>query len=361
MRTFFAVPAVLAVVASWAPVAADETLDNPAYQLVAAADLPVPQPQPQAKTSSERSEEAGGTSCMNGSCFKCPTLVARFSTLCMQRERPESVPIFSNPGGESLLDASQFHFDYRPGIDLSLISNRGCDRAVEVRYLWLDDSRSNAAFDFPAGNNATDTRPSSFFGSVAGGTANFHDQSELQTLEFNLRKHLEWLDLICGFRYVDFSDRIAGVYTFNDIPGAETQSWDARNNLYGIQVGAEAALWESRGGLRIDASVKAGLYDNQVRTHFLTNFVIGGSAFANAADDHFAFLGELGFTATYPLTCHMALRAGYQMLWLDGVALAGKQVPATGNINAVGEKVSRVDAASTVFYQGFTSGVEITW
>ncbi len=295
-------------------------------------------------------------------CCELPAFIAHVDAVYLQRERPSSVPIFNDPQGATLLDASNFSFDYRPGIDAGLIRNVGCDWSVELRYFWLDDSRADASFAFPTGVNFVQTNPVSFFdGGSAGGTGTCREQSELQFGELNLRRHFGCVDLLGGFRCVAFDDRLSGLYTFTGLPGVETQSWTAKNTLYGGQIGADAALWEGSRGLQIHASGSAGVYDNQVQTRFLTDFIAGNSAWANAADNHVALVGEIGITATYPITCHVALRGGYRMLWLDGVAVAGKQVPATGNINYPGVKTSYVDAASTVFYQGFSGGLEITW
>jgi len=284
----------------------------------------------------------------------------------MQRQRPTDVVIFSNPSGATLLDASQFSFGYQSGIDASLTCNYNCDYGIDFRYEWLGDSIADATFAVPIGiSSVNSTPPTTFGGGPAGGLGRYVYESGLQTAEVNLRKHFYWFDGLIGFRYANLSERLNCAYTFNGSPATETDTWTAHNNLYGLQIGADALLWENCSKqFCIDGYGKAGIYDNAEDAHLVSvvaNEPSAGTAFADANTAHAAFLGELGFTASYQVTCHVALRAGYQMLWLDGVAVAGKQVPATGNFNANGPATSHVDSASTVFYQGFNSGVELTW
>ena len=295
--------------------------------------------------------------------YAIPRIAASVNELYMQRHSPSDAVIFSGPSGATLLNASQFDFCYRPGIDASLTYNRNCDYGIDLRYEWLAESGADASFTFPAGVNHTNTTPPSYFGGGSGGAGHFDYQSGLQTAEVNLRKHFYWFDGLIGFRYADLGEGMNGAYTFHGLRGVETQSWNAQNNLYGLQVGADALLWQSCRGIRIDGYGKAGIYGNVEETQFQTNYIVGGSRFADADTTHAAFLGELGFTASWQLTRHLAWQTGYQMLWLDGVATAGKQVSATGSANPppLGATTSHVDSASTVFYQGFKSGLEVTW
>jgi hypothetical protein len=78
---------------------------------------------------------------------------------------------------------------------------------------------------------------------------------------------------------------------------------------------------------------------------------------AAASDNHAAFVGELGFTAVYQLSPHWSLRAGYQMLWLEGVAVAAEQVPAIDLLAGL----AAVDTTGSPFYHGANVGLEFVW
>ena len=281
----------------------------------------------------------------------------------MRRDRPRPQRIFLDPNGGALLDASSFGFSPQSGIDAGLIYNINCDRGIEARYLWIDDFDGRAAFDVPVGTNNVNTTPQSYFIGTAGTTADFHYLSKLQTVELNMRRHFCRYDFLYGFRYVDFHESLRGVYTQR--PLTETNTWGTdRNDMYGAQMGIDGVILGSPCGPRIEGIGKAGIYYNNIHTNFEARFfnTPGQSAYANAASSTAAFLGEIGLTAVYPINCHWSALAGYQMMWLSGVAVAGDQVPATGNFNNTnGVVASRVDADACVFLHGINVGMEARW
>ena len=69
-----------------------------------------------------------------------------------------------------------------------------------------------------------------------------------------------------------------------------------------------------------------------------------------------AILGEVGLTAKYRLTDHVAIRAGYQFMLLHGVALAPDQI-ATSDV--VTETTST--KLGSLITHGGTFGVEVFW
>jgi hypothetical protein len=307
--------------------------------------------------------EAGCAGALEQGCA-CPTLVGRVNAVYLWRDKPDSTDIFSSPNGAVLLNASDFDFSPRAGIDATLTYYRNCDTGFDVRYLWLDDYNANVAFTVPVGTSLLNTTPNSLF-IGSGFPADFRYLSKLQTVEVNLRKKLQRFDLLLGFRYADFHESLEGTYTSGAL--TETETWSAdRNSLYGFQTGAEAVLWKScSGAIRIDGFGKAGIYYNDIHTNFETRFFqsFDNPVTASAGTSQAAFLGELGINGAYQMTEHLSLRAGYQVLWLSGVATAGQQVPATANFNGSGGRTiaSSVDSGSSIFYHGFNVGVEVAW
>ena len=71
----------------------------------------------------------------------------------------------------------------------------------------------------------------------------------------------------------------------------------------------------------------------------------------SASTNHTAFIGELGLQARYQVTQGLALRAGYELLWLDGVAIAPAQYT----------NIQGIDSNATVFYHGATVGMEYSF
>jgi hypothetical protein len=159
---------------------------------------------------------------------------------------------------------------------------------------------------------------------------------------------------LAGFRFVEFDDSL--IVQFAPPGGAFTDVYeiDVNNHLYGVQIGAEAAIG-SVGLWQLDGWLKAGVYRNDADQS--TNMFIPITGSARARDDHTAFLGSVGLSAVRPVTASLAFRAGYQAMWLDGVALAPSQIAVTN----VQNNFAGVDINEGVFFHGVTIGLETTW
>ncbi len=99
------------------------------------------------------------------------------------------------------------------------------------------------------------------------------------------------------------------------------------NNLYGVQVGVDGKMLEL-GRLSLDGLMKIGLFDNnagQSTGVSLKKTVYPATATTNRA----AFASEAGVQVKYQISDSLALKAGYEALWLDGVALAPGQIQET--------------------------------
>ena len=83
----------------------------------------------------------------------------------------------------------------------------------------------------------------------------------------------------------------------------------------------------------------------------------------SASTNHAAFLGEIDLQCKYQVTKGLVLKAGYEAMWLQGVAFAPGQIPETQsriappiNVQALG-----VNCNSGVFYHGATAGLEYSF
>ena len=130
----------------------------------------------------------------------------------------------------------------------------------------------------------------------------------------------------------------------------------ANNDLYGMQLGAR---WrEHRNRLGLEAFGKAGLYYNVASEHHAAVEQIPSNPFpypssTNSVGD-VAFLGELGLALLYEISPALTLRAGYSVLWLEGVALAPDQL----DYGFPPEAGEQIDSAGGVFYHGASIGLE---
>jgi hypothetical protein len=162
--------------------------------------------------------------------------------------------------------------------------------------------------------------------------------------------------VLAGVRYLNLDDRIL-VSQLTTTGGIDaTQRLDGFNDLLGFQIGGDAVLVQ-RGRFSLDTTLKAGIYGDNARNFFaydstaLAMHKTNGDSARNAA-----FCGEIGITATYGLTKRLSFRGGYQLLWLDGVALASQQ-PILNPPPLLGAATS-VGTNGDVFYNGAFIGLE---
>jgi hypothetical protein len=132
------------------------------------------------------------------------------------------------------------------------------------------------------------------------------------------------------------------------------------NALTGFQLGGD--LWATIiPGLQIGTEGKAGIYGNRVKqTTTVDALSMPDGFYERVKDSRASFVGEAGFMGTWRLNQHLSLRGGYQMVYVDGVALAPDNFNAEPPLLQGGREPLLHDKGF-VFYHGFTGGVEWMW
>ena len=181
------------------------------------------------------------------------------------------------------------------------------------------------------------------------GTATPADRTAPTWKEYCSGDTLLGLPSQCSTKY--YPGGTAGIY-----PPFWTTS--VTNNLYGVQIGLDGKLLEF-GRFSLDGTIKAGLFDNAAEQSTIVS--MHKQLFpSRAATNHAAFAGEADLQVKYQLTKGLALKAGYEALWLDGVALALGQIQETSttqtSVSALG-----VNCRSNVLFQGGTVGLEYSF
>jgi hypothetical protein len=135
--------------------------------------------------------------------------------------------------------------------------------------------------------------------------------------------------------------------------------FDANNDLFGLQLGASGTLWQPTERFRIESTLKSGVYVDAARASLNVRPVGSGGGFGGIwfGRDHTSFVGDLSFAGVYQLTDHLALRGGYQLLWLSGVAVASEQIP---QLNFTANSF-QPDTSHGAFFHGALVGLEATW
>ncbi|WP_244431915.1 hypothetical protein [Rhodopseudomonas sp. B29] len=212
----------------------------------------------------------------------------------------------------------------------------------------------------------------------------WEDDTRLHSLEANVRLELSpRVTLLAGIRWLQLSDKLEGtldpadlgqpLWKFNipsrlsnavPVPGSPVvvnpPFWttETTNDLYGIQIGAKAALWEF-GRFSVDGSIKAGVYDNRAKQLTLVSMqkqLYPAQSSTNSA----ALVAEGGLVAKYRFTDVAALKLGYEALWLEGIALAPAQIQQTWTTPS-SVSARSIDRGSSTLFQGLTVGVEYSF
>jgi hypothetical protein len=262
--------------------------------------------------------------------------------------------------------------------------------AVEVSYFDVTDWSEIAAVrddtvfvqEVDAGGNPTVTFPASLFSPFSdfgdppiegldyNGLARISYDSTLNNLEFNLRR---WIlvdpcrlqaSVLVGGRYMVIDESFL-YYTASAVPAAGTTNevtTDTENRMLGMQLGA---MFEFRvdPGWWIDCEIKGAFFDNaagQTTTYVHTGPLFGPDPHVRSRDEHISsYALDLRLTATVLVTPQLAVRGGYQALWLDGLALASDNM--SGNVDALVGGPATLVKNGKVTYHGPHLGLSWVW
>ena len=177
---------------------------------------------------------------------------------------------------------------------------------------------------------------------------------------------------LAGIRYIRLIEDFF-VATKGDIipaagindPGAFTDyNISAQNNFFGGQIGTRMKLrfWDH---LEFDFDAKGGLLADGAKQQssvvFLFNqpVTIPGMINGSGSDLRTTTMGELNLSASYELTSHIKVRGGYEIMWLNGRALAPDQIDTgVAQTNALH---SIINTSGTTMFYGAFFGAEVNF
>ena len=276
---------------------------------------------------------------------------------------PATVPI-QNPAttpGTEALNSNNFPQGFSPGPRIAVIRHGDSGFDLEVLYFQTAGWSSTRSV-------GPDNPPDWLVMKAPGSFLQTQDHSyqamawdydtNLYNAELNVRWNLDSrLALLAGFRWVNLSENLQGsLIPSEGFPPFWNTS--TTNNLFGLQIGADGKIW-GRGAFSINGLIKAGAYVNHEEES------TGVSIFkivrpTSATTNHAAFVGEIGLTCKYQVNQALALKVGYEALWLDGVALAPGQIQETYLTPPDTEHALGV-SSSGVFLHGATAGLEYSF
>jgi Putative beta barrel porin-7 (BBP7) len=296
-------------------------------------------------------DNAGGCDCCPCDCDCNPLWTVRAGAVILHRSRPDDDVIAESATGLLQVSAGgDFTFGWDGGVDIYVARDFGCGYGLEARYFNVD---SRAGFD----------RDISIDLNFGGGTivdllnTQATYDSNLDSAEINARfdssPRVTWL---AGFRYLDLDELLDYDITVlgflhNDI------RWRTTNHLYGGQMGADLNLWNLNSPLKINSILKAGIYGNDADNSFRFTRPVLSTINGNSDASDVSFVGEIDVNFAYQMTQHFALTGGYQLMWIDNVALASDQAALAldqGDINII-------TTSGDLFYHGALAGAEFSW
>jgi opacity protein-like surface antigen len=304
---------------------------------------------------------------------------------------PGSVPFFltSIASGPEAFNSNQFQQGFSAGPKIDLIYHGDGGYGAELSYFNIFNQSATKVTgpDSPADwlvmkapGTFWQTQDFPYQGMAWTGTTN------LYSAEANWRMALSnRVTVLAGFRWFQLNDNLLGTLTpadrteptwktsctistckLSQITDGSTPAgnyppfWNTStvNNLYGVQIGVDGKILEL-GRFSLNGLIKIGVFDDnagQSTGVSMQKQVYPSSAWTN----HAAFASEAGLQLKYQVTTGLALKAGYEALWLDGVALAPGQIQETAttpsSVRALG-----VNCGSSVLFQGVTAGLEYSF
>ena len=293
---------------------------------------------------------AGGCGlCAGGGCFS-PRYTVRGGALFMDRNNAHGVA-FEDTVGDNDIAAPDLGF--HGGFKVNVIRHRRNAHDLEVGFMGLFSDSGADIGAVNAGLQVPTLPPIAILGT---GLLLNNYRSTLLGLEANLRsQHGDCLSSLIGFRWM-MLDEDYGYTAF--VPGGSPPQAvgglsSTNNNLIGGQVGLDGVLCR-RGGFSIEGGVQAGIYWNLVSHDGVVASTSGVASFVSEDADQLSFQGEADLMAIYRFSNRWAVRGGYQVMWIEGVALAPDQVSVLNTVTNTG-----IDVEGSPFYHGAVVDLEL--
>lgn len=305
--------------------------------------------------------------------------IVRADALLLWRTAPHAQPLFDtwDPGTSTAtgpaLNTDQLGSGMAAGPRISLLRQETDRVGWELAWFRVESFAGKQSLPTSVGGYAI-ARETSIYGNTWDGLDSVETRlsSSIQSLEVlgRLPSQAGRLHWTAGFRWVEWQENLGIVtpYTGESAPGVFEEFVDLYgtstiNSLYGMQLGADAAIWRPGNHFRVDGLAKAGLYGNNARqtSQYVTNdpdFPFAGSVATSTG--RLAFVGEVGATAVWQMTDRVAARVGWMALWLGGLATASGQLPEQTLVD--GQPTSgATNTGGSVFLQGISLGLEAIW
>jgi hypothetical protein len=210
--------------------------------------------------------------------------------------------------------------------------------------------------------------------------------SNLYSGELNILKcHTTPWRPFCGVRYIKFDDELR-IFDDQEAPGPlavmapppdevlttdMTNLFDLENNLMGFQIGLRHDWWQVTRRFGVEGFMNGGVYYNKVKYTNLMNVTTtqrigddlsttdefeGQTTIASATNldtsdlSEIAYSWEASLSGVFRINKCWQMRAGYQVLWINGLRLADQALLDPDNFTGNG--------TSDLLFHGWHAGIE---
>lgn len=301
--------------------------------------------------------------------------------LFMQRDNQSTDQLLAASAGDAVLTTGQLKFPTQPALRLFYGSVNDSAAGWEIGYLGVWSMFGSRTAGGPDDVQAAD--PLALLVPEFNGrsTARATYGSTLNSVEINTftraadggycrtaaepwrrcdgycRGTFDWL---AGFRWagLDESASLTLDGGGNPLPGA--YSLRSSTNLFGAQLGGRGRMeWER---WAFEGWAKAALCGSAMSQSQapIVDAVVPDPPIRpaqSAAEGGVGFIGDINATLVYRLTETWGLRAGYNLIWLSGVALAPNQF----DFGALSTSGSGLNGGAGLFLHGASLGLEARW
>lgn len=298
-------------------------------------------------------------------CKLCPCAYGMVEGLIMDRNNSAiNQPLIQDVNSQTtLFSTSNLNPDWGGGFRV-LAGKRIVDcYAIEAGYFGLFGLTDNYSITSQDGMQLPGDLGLAVNNFFSANRVDIESTSYLQGAEANLVRcncccdpcrSIEWFT---GFRYINFNDKLS-ITGYDLQESSSLYGVRAQNNLFGGQVGSR--LRRCFGRFSVEGTGKAGLFGNMAKQSSdaivdFPNFVVRPAT--SASDCQAAFVGDLNLSGIYQLNSVWGIRSGYNVMWLEGVALAPDQLDFTDT------PTSGTSLANNggVFLHGVNFGLEGRW
>jgi hypothetical protein len=282
------------------------------------------------------------------------------------------------PSGPAALSTSDFRADFSPGIRAVVGKTLGNWYRLEVSYFgsysWDDVTAIRNLDTNDQGGTGDLYSPFSAFGDPDGAVgfdynnfASIRFSSELNNGELNLRRRVLMrpgcyeASFLVGGRYLQIDEEFEYL-TQSSTPGpgvsTNRMNVDTENRMTGVQVGmlsqflVQPKCW-------IDFEMKGGIFTNRTsldRTYSIP--AAGGPGSLSDERDRTSFVGDLSLQFNYQFTPAWTFYAGYNSLWVTGIAIAAQNFEASVPTLTLGPTI--VNHSADAVYHGPNIGLVFT-